>query len=63
VSVEITGMSVEITICVYKLHSACRNHTLLVKITLVRVEVTVLSVVITFVRVKITLRLEITLCV
>jgi hypothetical protein len=76
VRVEITVMSVvikfvrfniilrvEITLCVYKLHSACRNHTLLVEITLVRVEITVLSVVITFERVKITLRLEITLCV
>jgi hypothetical protein len=42
---------------VLKSHSACRNH------TLVRVEITVVSVVNTFVRVKITMRVEITLCV
>jgi hypothetical protein len=44
-----------------------QHHTLRVEITLVLVEITVVSVVITFVRVKITLRLtlrvEITLCV
>jgi hypothetical protein len=52
--------------CVLKLHSECRNHTLRVEITLVRlvrVEVTVVSVVITFVRVKITVRVEIALFV
>jgi hypothetical protein len=41
----------------------CQNHTLRVKITLVRAEITVVSVVVIFVRVKITLRVEITLCV
>jgi hypothetical protein len=56
-------MRVEITLCVCKSHSACGNYTLRVEITLVRVESTVVSVVITFVRDKITLRFEITLCV
>jgi hypothetical protein len=34
-----------------------------VEITLVRVEISVISIVIPFVRVKITMRVEITLCV
>jgi hypothetical protein len=50
------GFSRVVSVLVWHLHSACRNHTL-------RVEITVLSVVITFLRVKITLRLEITLYV
>jgi hypothetical protein len=44
----------EIAICVYKSHSACRN---------VHIEITVMSVTITFVRVKITLRVATTLSV
>jgi hypothetical protein len=40
----------------------CQNHTLRVEITVVRFEFTIVIVVITFMRVKITLRLEITLC-
>jgi hypothetical protein len=38
----------------------CQNHTLRVELTLVRVETIVKSFVITFVRVKITLCVEIT---
>jgi hypothetical protein len=45
------------------LSRACVNHTLCVAITLVHVEITVVSFVITFVRFNITLRVEITLCV
>jgi hypothetical protein len=41
----------------------CQKHTLHVRITLVRVEITVDSVLVIFLRVKITLRVEITLCV
>jgi hypothetical protein len=48
---------------VCKIHFACGNRTLRVEITLVRDEITVVHVVITFVRVKSTLRVEITLCV
>jgi hypothetical protein len=33
-------LRVEITLCVWKLHSACRSHTLHILITLVRVEIT-----------------------
>jgi hypothetical protein len=40
---------------VWKLHSAYLNHTLRVEITHVRGKITVVSVVIAFVRVKITL--------
>jgi hypothetical protein len=40
----------------------CQNHTLRVCITLLRVEITVVSVVIIFVRVKVTMRVQITLC-
>jgi hypothetical protein len=47
--VVITVMSVIITT------HTCQNHTLRVKIILVRLEITVVSVVVTFVRVKITL--------
>jgi hypothetical protein len=54
---------VKIALCVHKSHSACINHALRVKITLVRFKITVLSVVGTFVRVKSTLQVEITLCV
>jgi hypothetical protein len=41
----------------------CRYHTLPAEITLVRFEITVVSGLVTSVRVKITMRLEITLCV
>jgi hypothetical protein len=41
----------------------CLNHTLWVEVTLVRIKITVVSVVITFARFKITLRVEITLSV
>jgi hypothetical protein len=44
-------------------HSAGINRTLRVEITLVRAVLSVLSVGISFLRVKITLRVEITLCV
>jgi hypothetical protein len=54
---------VETTFCVWKSHSACINDTLHVEITLVRIDITVVSVVRTFVRVKITLHVEILLCV
>jgi hypothetical protein len=40
-----------------------QNHTLRVKINLLGVKIIVVSVVITFVRFKITMRVEITLCV
>jgi heme/copper-type cytochrome/quinol oxidase subunit 2 len=63
VGVKIT-LRVENTLCVWKLHSACRNHTHTYQNhTLVHVQITVVSVVITFVRVKITFRVEIKLCV
>jgi hypothetical protein len=39
---------------VWKLHSACRNHTLSVEITLERVVSTLVSVIFTHIRVKIT---------
>jgi hypothetical protein len=42
---------------------ACQNHTLRVEVTHVRVEEKVVSVVITFVRVKTSMRAESTLCV
>jgi hypothetical protein len=48
---------------VWKSHSACINHSLHVEITLVRIEIIVVSIVGTVVRVKITLRVEIALCV
>jgi hypothetical protein len=41
----------------------CLNHTLWVEVTLVCIRITVVSVVITFARFKITLRVEITLIV
>jgi hypothetical protein len=54
----------------WKSHSACKNHTLRVKITLLRgimtlvpVKVTLLRVEIALVRVKVTLRLKIPMCV
>jgi hypothetical protein len=34
VSVVITFVRVKITLCVWKLHSACKNHTLRLEITL-----------------------------
>jgi hypothetical protein len=45
---EITLVRAKITLCVCKSHYNCRNHTLLIEITL-------LHVIIVFVRVKITL--------
>jgi hypothetical protein len=71
-------MSVKITRRVPKLHAKCQiqlvrasrnytceshNHTLPIKITLVRVEITDVSVAISFECVKVTLCVEITLCV
>jgi hypothetical protein len=56
----------EITLLGWKSHSACQNHTLRVKVTLVRVEIILVHVVITFVPYcvwKHTLRTEITLFV
>jgi hypothetical protein len=49
-------------VCV-KSHFACENRTLHVKINLVRVQITLVRVVHTFVPVEITLRIEITLCI
>jgi hypothetical protein len=54
-------LRVEIPLCIWKSHSGCINHALSVVITLVRVEITVVSVAITFVRVKITQRMATTL--
>jgi hypothetical protein len=48
-------MRVKITLCVYKSHYACENHTLRVEIALVRVKITFMRAKITLVRVKIKL--------
>jgi hypothetical protein len=48
-------------VCVCKTHSTCENHTLRVATTLVRAEVALVRVLITFVLVKIVLRVGIKL--